>query len=100
VTSTVYAYAPTGYNFTEVFGPSGDLLIGGYDSNLANGTINWVSSPLNVSEPDWWLTNVTGFTLNGTSYLNTSDTSTARFMTGIPGIGLNSTMFFAFCSQL
>jgi hypothetical protein len=96
----VYAYAPTGSNITGLDGPSGDLLIGGYNSSLGNATINWVPSPLNSQEPDAWYTNLTQFNINTTVYFNSTFTSPARFMTGILGIGLNSTLFASVCSQI
>jgi len=60
---------------------------------LGNNTINWVSSPQQTSAPDAWFSNVTELTINTTSYLNTTFQSPVRFMTGVLGIGLNSTLF-------
>jgi hypothetical protein len=96
----VYVYAPTGNNFTMLSGPSGDLLIGDYNSSLGNNTIYWVSSPLNVNETNAWYTTLTEFTINTTSYINATFTSPVRFMTGVAGIGLNSTWFALVCSQI
>jgi hypothetical protein len=83
IPTTTYAIQPNLFNYMR-----GTLSVGGYNSSdIVDGTLKWIPSPLWHPNSDSWVTWIQDVGINGNQMLSNMDK--AMFVTGFDYIGLD-----------